>query len=215
MALYREGESEQTAKSSVLCGPPSASTSWRDVAFYPYESYGEGGGCYIFATDSAGNLFYAKNSSSGIEQLSSLTFTQASQLSGAISEPGYCVTELSYNWDEETGEETATASESTVALAIDGEGRLWKLAAAISGSSLSGITATQIGTDTDWRYTQPTITRNNKAIAQKGDQMVLLRASNTNVIDITATPLREVSGVISCVYSTQNGYWVAIVQPGT
>ena len=84
----------------------------------------------------------------------------------------------------------------------------------VTGSSLAGLTATQVGTDNDWNYTQSTINRNNKCLAQKGDQLVLLTASNTANIGLTITPVRQLTGVFSCVYSPSGGDWAVIVQPG-
>lgn len=205
--------SEDTIQKQVV-SPAPPTGSWKDVCFYGYEGY-EGGGCYGLATDTEGNLYYAKNNVYELQMLSSLSFTKVDGISGVKTKPGYCITDVSMNWNEETGEETYTPYVSTLALVVDGEGRLWKLAAALveNSTSLSGIDKEQVGEDTDWVWCESYINRNRVCMAQKGTKLVRITASNTTPITLTVDEVKNITGTVENIYSPSSGDWCVIIKP--
>lgn len=191
--------------------PPTG--SWKDVGFYGYEAY-DGGGCYGLATDTQGNLYYASINGYELAMISSLSFTKIEGISDVKTKPGYCITGVDFSWDDETGEELYIPSVSTAALVIDGAGHLWKIHATITnnGSSLSGIVKEQIGEDTDWVWCEPSINRNNVAIAQKGNKLVRIQASNTNELTLQIDTIRGVTGTVENIYSPSSGDWCIVTK---
>jgi hypothetical protein len=102
---------------------------------------------------------------------------------------GYCSSCISedYSYNEETGQEEWSYSfaESTVALHIDTQGRLWKLAVAgtVDGSTVNftGLSVTQVGEDSDWGGVPPSINSgSNKIIAQKGGKLINMTATQNS-----------------------------------
>ena len=177
--------------------PPSGGGSWKDVSFYGYEPW-DGGGCYIFATSTNGDLYFAQNNAMQIDVVDSLNFSKLEGISGVKNTPGYCVSGVTWEMDENENE-VEVSYESTVALAVDGDGRLWKLSAATSGSSLAGIKKEQVGTDTDWVWCEGKIDSNGKCFAQKGNQIIRLNASSTNPITLSQKVLRGIEGRLAAV----------------
>ena len=177
--------------------PPSDGGSWKDVSFYGYEPW-DGGGCYIFATSTNGDLYFAQNNAMQIDVVDSLNFSKLEGISGVKNTPGYCVSGVTWEMDENENE-VEVSYESTVALAVDGDGRLWKLSAATSGSSLAGIKKEQVGTDTDWVWCEGKIDRGGKCFAQKGDQIIRLTASSANQITLSQKILRGIEGRLAAV----------------
>ena len=119
---------------------------------------------------------------------------------------GYCSMrgDASYEgYDEETGKDIYkyTLKEYAVALHIDEQGRLWKIAPQgeiISTDyeyvnfNLTGFTITQVGEDTDWQCVTPvavngrgTPGRLNGVWGQKGGKVVSLMASSSDIVEIT------------------------------
>lgn len=210
VVLYSE---EDYAHSFTVSPAPVTGSSWQDVCFYGYEAY-EGGGCYVFATDTAGVLWFAQSDAYDLMGISQLKYSEVGGITGVKTQPGYCITGVFMNWNEETGEETYTPYVNTVALVIDGSGRLWKLTAALNGTALNGVSKVQVGEDTDWKYCEPQINRNGKCLAQKGDNLVLLSASNTDDCAITYTSVKDIAGcVVKHTYSPSSGDWCAVIVP--
>ena len=119
---------------------------------------------------------------------------------------GYCSMrgDASYEgYDEETGKDIYkyTLKEYAVALHIDEQGRLWKIAPQgeiISTDheyvnlNLTGFTITQVGEDTDWQCVTPVAVnglgnpgRFNGVLGQKGGKVVSLMASSSDIVEIT------------------------------
>ena len=98
-------------------------------------------------------------------------------------------------------------SESTVALHIDTSGRLWELKATADNSgNITGVSVTQVGSDTDWQYVPPAINKNQTRYAQKGGKLIKLSASNTNTITFTWTE-EYLSPAGRMVAQNYNGLW--------
>ena len=102
---------------------------------------------------------------------------------------GYCSSyaEENYEYNEETGEENWVYKfkETQVALHIDTQGRLWKLAVAgtVDGSTVNftGLSVTQVGEDSDWTCVPPSINSgSNKNIAQKGGKLINMTATQNS-----------------------------------
>lgn len=119
---------------------------------------------------------------------------------------GYCSLYLNENyegWDEETGQEIYTYNfkEYDVALHVDEQGRLWKIAAKgelipnqYGGKELklTGLEITQVGGDADWQCVAPVAVNGvgtpgkfNGVWGQKGGKVVNLKASNSDIVEIT------------------------------
>jgi hypothetical protein len=125
-------------------------------------------------------------------------------------------------YDEETGRDIYKYSlkEYAVALHIDEQGRLWKIAPKgeiISTEyeyvnfKLTGFTITQVGEDTDWQCVAPvavngvgTPGRFNGVWGQKGGKVVNLMASSSDIVEITweEYPV-PFSGKMICVEGTK------------
>ena len=194
---------EDRIEVETISPPPSGGGSWKDVSFYGYEPW-DGGGCYIFATSTTGDLYFAQNNAMQIDVIDSLNFSKLEGISGVKNTPGYCVSGVTWEMDENENE-VEVSYESTVALAVDGDGRLWKLSAATSGSSLAGIRQEQVGTDTDWVWCEGEIDRGGKCFAQKGNQIIRLTASGTNQITLSQEILRGVEGRLAAVCGIYEG----------
>lgn len=194
---------ENRTEVETVSPPPSGGGSWKDVSFYGYEPW-DGGGCYILATSTNGDLYFAQNNAMQIDVIDSLNFSKLEGISGVKNTPGYCVSDVTWEMDENENE-VEVSYESTVALAVDGDGRLWKLSAATSGSSLAGIRQEQVGTDTDWVWCEGEIDRGGKCFAQKGNQIIRLTASGTNQITLSQEILRGVEGRLAAVCGIYEG----------
>ena len=105
---------------------------------------------------------------------------------------GYCSLSYYENWD--TGETSVVPY--MIALHIDEQGRLWKLVPTgqMSGYeiTMTGLNITQVGEDTDWQCVTPVISkgqgqagRYDGVWGQKGGKVVNLKASNSDVVEIT------------------------------
>ena len=154
---------------------------------------------------------------------------------------GYCsmLGNASYEgYDEETGKDIYkyTLKEYEVALHIDEQGRLWKIAPQgeiISTEyetvnfNLTGFTITQVGEDTDWQCVAPVIRngvgtpgRFNGVWGQKGGKVVNLMASSSDIVEITweEYPV-PISGKMICVegnkmYFAPEGVTVDLTKAG-
>ena len=103
---------------------------------------------------------------------------------------GKCITqrEEHYWWDEETGEDhwDFINRQTEVALHIDLDGRLWKIAAKCDDNgNPAGIEYTQVGEDSDWSCVPSSITPGGTPFAQKGGKLVVLIADREPDIGIT------------------------------
>ena len=194
--------------------PAPQEGAWDKVCFHGYEAW-EGGGCYIFATDTNGNLYYAQNNTYELDWINSLSYTKLDGITGIKNEPGYCITEVSEAWNDETEDFYYKASVYTVALVVAGDGSLWKLIANVpeGSTSLKGVRVEQVGSDTDWRWCEPQISRNSYVLAQKGDSLVKISSSNDDNFEITVINIRVISGDIKYIYSPSSGDACAVIKP--
>ena len=154
---------------------------------------------------------------------------------------GYCsmIGNASYEgYDEETGKDIYkyTLKEYAVALHIDEQGRLWKIAPQgeiISTEyetvnfNLTGFTITQVGEDTDWQCVAPVAVNGvgtpgsfNGVWGQKGGKVVNLMASSSDIVEITweEYPV-PISGKMICVegnkmYFAPEGVTVDLTKAG-
>ena len=169
--------------------PGDGSTSWTEICannnndpflnYYHYadEGGGFGGGYVRFAIRSSGLWYQVNGSGSWAQVQNGPTLRSGDWL-------GYAVTSADEDWSGE--EPTMIISESTVALHVDTFGRLWKLAAIADASgNITGVSVTQVGSDTNWNYVPPTINRNGSGWAQKGGKLGKITASNTNTLAIS------------------------------
>ena len=151
-----------------------------------------GGAAYMLATKNSkgmGTLWYrdAVNRGSGWVETNLTHLDQRNWL-------GKCITqrEEHYWWDEETGEDhwDFINRQTEVALHIDTDGRLWKIAAKCDDNgNPAGIEYTQVGEDSDWNCVPPSITPgrtvDSRTLAQKGGKLVVLITDREPDIGIT------------------------------
>lgn len=154
-----------------------------------------GGAAYMLATegwsngngrpDAKGTLWCrdAVNRSSGWIKTDLTNLDQMNWL-------GKCITqrEEHYWWDEQTGEDhwDFINRQTEVALHIDLDGRLWKIAAKCDDNgNPAGIEYRQVGEDSDWSCVPSTITPGGTPFAQKGGKLVVLIADREPDIGIT------------------------------
>ncbi len=229
--IYRDNEYEVEASLRTLANPPTANETWKDVTYQDTGDVGGymGGECYTFMFGKSSNddIYYARNPNSsemmgpggGFINLSSLSFTKIQGLSGVKNMPKFC--ESSFYQDEDwSGEEPVSINVvniKTAALAVDSNGRLWKIYAAINSSgTFTGIEKTQIGNDTDWKWSEGYINKNSWSVAQKGNYFVKLKCSNDNNLTITYEEYRDVSGkILTSINNVGDGTYCAIFKPGT
>ncbi|MEG2076454.1 MAG: hypothetical protein RRY34_08120, partial [Victivallaceae bacterium] len=121
----------------------------------------------------------------------------------------YCEVSANENYDNETGNITYTTSEYRVGLFIDSTGNLWKLSAALNGTDLSGPTAVQVGEDADWEWVEGSISRNGQSWAVKGGRLMIIKASNTDIITLAISEFYMTPpGHFVCNYGiTDGGVW--------
>ncbi|MBR2872605.1 MAG: hypothetical protein IKB99_03815 [Lentisphaeria bacterium] len=119
---------------------------------------------------------------------------------------GYCsmIGNASYEgYDEETGEDIYKYSlkEYAIALHIDEQGRLWKIAPKgeiisteyeFVNFKLTGLSITQVGEDTDWQCVPPMMRKGyggqdrptDNTLGQKGGKVINMWCENTDTADI-------------------------------
>ena len=163
-------------------GSPSVTVLFADKAFdspfvnyyhYNFEDYGEGGGGYSFAVNDRGMLF-SRNASTG-------ETAEVQNISSICQEKflGFCHTDLSYSFDDDTGEEKMVPEPRTAAFCIAIDGTLWKLTAGCNSSgNLTGVVSEQVGEDTDWQYVPPCLSKGSSGFAQKGGKLYRLHFNN-------------------------------------
>ena len=170
------------------------------INYYHYydEGMGFGGGFVCFALRSSGLWWRANNSGNWAQVANAPSLVTGNWI-------GYSVITAEEDWSGE--EPTIVLSESTVALHIDTSGRLWELkATADSSGNITGVSVSQVGSDTDWQYVPPAIGKNQTLYAQKGGKLIKLSASNTNTIAFTWTE-EYLSPAGRMVAQNFNGLW--------
>ena len=190
--------------------PSDGSTYWTEIGansnddpfinYYHYydEGMGFGGGYVCFALRSSGLWWRANNSGSWTQVANAPSLVTGNWL-------GYSVITAEEDWSGE--EPTIVVMESTVALHIDTSGRLWELKATADASgNITGVSVTQVGSDTDWQHVPAAINKNQTLYAQKGGKLVKLTASNTSTITFTWAD-EYLSPAGRMVGQTFNGLW--------
>ena len=190
--------------------PSDGSTYWTEIGansnndpflnYYHYydEGMGFGGGFVCFALRSSGLWYRANNSGNWTQVANAPSLIPSNWI-------GYAVITADEDWSGE--EPTMVVSESTVALHSDTSGRLWELKATADNSgNITGVSVTQVGSDTDWQYVPPAINKNQTRYAQKGGKLIKLSASNTNTITFTWTE-EYLSPAGRMVAQNYNGLW--------
>ena len=184
----------------------SQETGWVNYYNYKYEDYGMGGGVYCLALKADGTLYYHDSSSLNLSVASGAPKFRTENFLG------YCECEVSEEWDNEIEDFVYIPQESSIALHIDQDGKLWKISASCNSSgSLTGIKIEQIGVDDDWQYVPPYMRRSDKAFAQKGGKLyVLTTTSSSDKIDVSMSEYYiHPAGKLISVSSSEDYLWFA------
>ena len=123
---------------------------------------------------------------------------------------GYAFTVLREDgYNEETWEPIYSLDVQKIALHIDTSGRLWKMMANMDqNGSFTGISVTQVGSDTNWTYVNPIYGKNQSFIAQKGGKLYVLKSSNDNNFTFTWTEY-YMNPPGKLIMQNQEGLWFA------